>query len=131
MYLVDSSTLISLFRPEELAHLETQELIRAIPDFFISDYVLSEVLTVLRLKENEATVKRAAERLELNAAVRRLRLGHAEFEKTIDFFLSQKKISFVDASLVVMAHERGLALITQDKQLLKIFKNYKGPGKAL
>ena len=131
MYLVDSSTLISLFRPEEPAHLETQELIRAIPDFFISDYVLSEVLTVLRIKESEVTVKKAAEKLELNVAVRRLCLGHAEFDNTIDFFLSQKGISFVDASLVVMAHERGLALITQDKQLLKIFKNYKGPGKAL
>lgn len=130
MYLVDSSTIVSFFRKGEAAYDESQILLKSLEKFFITDYILAEVLTVLRLRESQSVVKRCLELLELNEGVGRLRLTHAEFDLTLDYFLENKGISFVDASLVVMAHERGLALITQDKQLLKMFKHYKGPGKV-
>ena len=124
MYLVDSCTIVSAFRPAESAFEESRQLIFSLPRFCVTDHVLAEVGTILKFRVNTRVSKQALDLLCHNEAVSLLRLSAEELENTIDFFISQKRLSFVDASLVVMARERGLALITQDKALLKAFKNY-------
>lgn len=127
MYLVDASTLVAAFRLSEKSHEESLALLSTLrlSGFSITEHVLSEVATVLKFKEGKDIAKRATELLMLNDSIELLKLTTRELERTISFFLDQKKLSFVDASLVVMARERGYALVTQDKAMLEAFKFYK------
>lgn len=128
MYLVDSCTIISLFRPEESAHAETCKLFDGLKAFSITESVLGEVVTTLKFKEGLESARRAFQLLMENEAVEILRFHFHEIESASDLFLKHKRLSFVDASLIVLAKSRGLALISQDNALSKAFKS---GGKSL
>ncbi len=123
MYLVDSCTIISAFRPKESSFQESRDLLFGLPQFFITDYVLAEVVTILKFKVGLAAAQKALELLLYNKAVDLLKLTTEELADTVDLFSLHKKLSFVDASLIVMAKSRGLALISQDNALSKAFKH--------
>lgn len=119
-YLVDSNVIIAYFRKNEQKHDQAKELLLRIGSFFITEYVLSEVATVLRLKEAKATVSEAINILMWNENIKIIRLDTEEFECTANVFLnSKKKISFVDASLIVLSSKRKYELVTFDKDLVK------------
>lgn len=119
-YLVDSNVIIAYFRRNEHKHDQAKELLLRIGSFFITEYVLSEVATVLRLKEAKATVSEAINMLMWNENIKIIRLDKEEFEGTANVFLSsKKKISFVDASLIVLSSKRKYELVTFDKDLVK------------
>lgn len=89
--------------------------------FTVSDYVVSEVATVLRANEGVQIATRAVSPLSWNSKVEVLRLTEEEFEATTHFFLREKKpISFVDASLVILATKRRCKLVTFDTDLAKV-----------
>lgn len=120
MYLVDSNLIIAFFRSSEDNHEKARFFISALEQFVVTDYILLEVATVLSLKEGVKVARKAIELLKYTKEIFLFRLTDEELEKTTQFFMRQKhKISFVDASLIVLAENRGLELATFDKTLSK------------
>lgn len=120
MHLVDSSVIVAFFRTSEENHNEAAKLLSSLEAFSVNDYILSEVATVLRIKESLPILRKAVDLLRSTEGISLLRLTDKELHQAIDFFLSsKKKLSFVDASLVVLAKSRGLKLLTFDKDLIQ------------
>ena len=119
MHILDSNIIIALFRREEKDHETASRFFSTLKEFAISDHVLFEIGTILKKKEGQETTKKAIEFLVFNKNSRLLRLSAKEIEMSTQFFLSENKISFVDASLLVMAKERNLSLATFDKEMSK------------
>ena len=118
--LVDSSVIIAFFRKKEEKHEEAKKLLSNLNSFSITDFVLAEVATVLRMKEPLNLVVRAVNLLKWNYGVEVIRLNDEEFDMATHFFLrSKKKISFVDATLAVLSKSKKLNLLTFDEDLLK------------
>lgn len=119
-YLVDSNILIASLRASEDDHAKAVGFLENLSDFVITDYILSEVATVIRLKENLILAAKTIHLLTQNAQIHLLRLTDEELVETAAFFLTQKKeISFVDASLIIAAKNHNLTLATLDKNLAK------------
>lgn len=122
-YLVDSNVIIAFFRKEEEDYGSAEQLLSEMKGFVVSDYVLSEVVTILRLKEGVKIAAKAASLLKWNQNVDIIQVNNFELEETLHCFLrSKKNISFVDASLIVLSKKRNLKLVTFDKDLLKSIK---------
>lgn len=120
LFLVDSSVLIASFRESEHDHKKAVQFLKTLEKFIITDYVLLEVATVLQIRESLSIATKAITLLTQNAHVTVSRLTDEELVETTAFFLTQKqKISFVDASLIVVAKNRQLTLATLDKNLAK------------
>lgn len=125
MHILDSNIIIAYFRTGESHHEDVEAFMKNIPGFAITDYIVAEVVTILQQKEGLSLAKSAINLLLNNKIVEILRLKDDEFYETMDFFLEQKqKISFVDASLIVIAKNRGLELVTLDKALSKIANQF-------
>ena len=123
MFLLDSSIVIAYFRASEPKHAQVKDWVNSMDGFTVSEHVLSEVATVLQIKETKEIANQALEFLSFNHAVLCLRLTQEELEMTIDLFLKQNEgISFIDASLLILAKERDLSLATLDKALAKSAK---------
>lgn len=128
MYLIDSCTIVSCFRRSEPGHAESRKLLESLPCFYITEHILAEVATILKFKEDFEHAKEAFSLLLENENIHILKLTSCELDDTVQLFLKHKRISFVDASLIVLAKSRGLALISQDNALSKAFKH---GGKSL
>lgn len=123
MYLVDSNLIIAYFRPTEDKHHSACKFIDALESFAINDYILLEVCTVLQLREGHDAAAQAVDFLQKTKGLSFLRLNEEELEMTLDLFLKQKeKISFIDASLLILSKERDLTLATLDQDLAKSAK---------
>lgn len=123
MILVDSNLIIAYFRPNEGTHKAACRFIDALESFAIHDYVLLEVSTVLQLREGHDTAKQAIDFLQNTNGLKFLRLSQEELEMTLDLFLKQKeRISFIDASLLILSSERELTLASLDQDLIKCGK---------
>lgn len=121
MHLLDSSILIAFFRENELQHAHCRQLLASFQNFAVSEYVLLEVATVLKLKEGMAVSKKAVDLLYRNSDVTLVKLNDGELEATVEFFSKEpSRISFVDASLLILSKRRKLQLLTLDKQLKKL-----------
>ncbi|MFA6024067.1 MAG: PIN domain-containing protein [Candidatus Gracilibacteria bacterium] len=115
--------IIAYFRPAEDHHESACKFIDPLESFAIHDYVLSEVATVLQLREGHAVAKQAIDFLQSTEGLKFLRLSQEELEMTLDLFLKQnEKISFIDASLLILSRERDLTLVTLDQDLVKCGK---------
>ena len=75
-----------------------------------TDYVLDEVFTLLRMKWGTASVRRLADLLRRSPSIRRVRIGDAAFETSLDLLLSHadKRWSFTDCSSFVTMREAGV-----------------------
>ncbi len=125
MYLLDSNIIISFFRSSEETHGLVKEFMNTLDAFAVHDYVLLEIATVLQLKEGKKIANKAVGLLTMTKNVLLLRLTDEELEETVHFFAKQsKKLSFADASLIVLAHNRGFKLATMDKNLIKAAKKF-------
>ena len=124
MYLLDSNVLIALFRKDETNHQDVSTFFKEVTSFAITDHVLSEVATILKIKEGVKIAKKAMELLIKNKDVLLLQLNPAEIEGSSKLFLKSPKISFVDASLIVLAKDRDFELVTLDKAMVKAAKSY-------
>ena len=123
MNLIDSNLIIAYFRPKEDKHEAACKFIDSLESFAIHDYVLLEVSTVLQLREGHDTAKQAIDFLQNTDGLKFLRLSQEELEMTLDLFLKQQeKISFIDASLLILSRERELTLATLDQDLIKCGK---------
>jgi predicted nucleic acid-binding protein len=122
--LIDSCVLIAYFRKDETQHQIATDFINGLEKFFVNDYVISEVMTVLQLRESRETMKKAVEVLSRNKHVQILRLTWEEFAQTVDFMQkSSEEISFVDCSLLILGRSRELLVGTFDKALIATGKD--------
>jgi len=115
----DSSVWIAYFSPSETRHSEARKLLEQAAVIIIPEYVLLEVVTVLRQKKEEellagfmslatdAKTYLPADTLGSEVA--------AEYTKP-----RYKKLSFVDVSLVLLAKQYNV--VTFDKALLTAIK---------
>ena len=91
--------------------------------FILFDYVLSEVLTILKQKEGLDTVKKCSDFL-MNAENIEMQFIDSEiFSKAMKFFTIQKNnLSFVDTLLLIFSKFENYSLVTFDKELAKMAK---------
>ncbi len=123
MFLIDSNIIISYFRAEEARHKDAMNFLDSLSEFAISEYVLSEIATIILFKSGMSVVKDVLDFFQNNREISILRLDEEEMGETLALFLKQKrKISYVDISLIVLAKSRGLQLATLDTELSKTAK---------
>lgn len=123
MFLIDSNIIISYFRKAEAKHKEAVKFLDSLAEFAISEYVLSEVATIILFKAGKEVVKKVLDFFQNNREVSILRLDEEEIGETMALFIKQrKKVSYVDISLMVLAKNRGLQLATLDAELSKTAK---------
>ncbi len=118
-FLIDSSVFVAYFRKEDRFHEQALKWIESQKNLAITDYVLLEASTVLQIKEGHLEATKALHSMVFNKEIEILKLTVDELAQTIALFSEQKeKISFVDASLLVLAKDRGLTLATFDKGIV-------------
>jgi len=123
MLLLDSNIFIAYFRQEEEKHAEAQQIIHQAPQIIINDYVLSEIYTVLMLRESYEIAKKVLSWIASNPKIVIQRLTNEEIQSTVAFIQKQKTLlSFVDITLIIMSRERNYELATFDVALKKLKK---------
>lgn len=124
MTLVDSSVWVGLMNKED-AHYA-----RAISDFeslkskgeriMVSDYVIVEVSSVIMRQGGKVALLDFLKRLESDRAIEIVNTGGETLQALIRAFRNfPKGLSFVDASLLIVARDLGEKLLTYDEELKK------------
>lgn len=123
MKILDSSVIVACFRTREDLHDKAVEIFLSDDGFILFDYVLSEVLTILKQKEGLDTVKKCSDFL-MNAENIEMQFIDSEiFSKAMKFFTIQKNnLSFVDTLLLIFSKFENYSLVTFDKELAKMAK---------
>jgi len=121
MILLDSSIIIASFRQNELKHKDAIDIIKNSWKILIIDFILSEILTVLKMRESHEITISCLDFLRNNSDIEISRVTDIEFNLTISLFeQNNNKLSFVDLLLVVVKHQRDLKIATFDKELVKV-----------
>jgi len=118
MTLLDSNILVAYFRLDEALHKKARDLVSSLEKIVIADFVLSEIYTVLMLRESYEIAIRALEWIINNPKIEVERLTNQETKKVISFIeKNNTKLSFVDISLLIMSKNRNYRLISFDQEL--------------
>ena len=124
MLLVDSSVIIATFRKNEVHHKEALNIVEYAQEIVILDYVLSEVLTVLKMRESTDIALKCLDFLTNNNNIHIRQLHHSELTKAIIFFKENKNtLSFVDTALIIYSRSHTYSFATFDKELQKYFSS--------
>ena len=118
-HVLDSSVWIALFVDNDPHHAQARRFFRELSGAVYVPYVVvSEVATVITYKHSKVQAEQFFKFLEDNPGI-----IHLEAETTADvehFRSIQSKISFADATLLRIARELGVELVTFDKQLARL-----------
>lgn len=118
---LDSSVLVALFRQTDALHIKALEIFKSGGNFFVLDYVFSEVVTVLKNKENMETVRAFIDYIFDAESIDIYRLEGDEFLFAVDLFRdAENKLSFVDTLLLALSELKGHDVITFDKELAAV-----------
>jgi predicted nucleic acid-binding protein len=130
---IDSNYWIALYSYHDSLGEKAQqiaELIRSEKlEIYISNYVIAEVLTILRLRSNPETVSLFISHVQ--DVTRKIQILYSSAEddgQTIHFFENTacEKLSFVDVNHLIQMQKEGISnLITFDKDLVKAAKVFK------
>ncbi len=122
MILLDSSIIIAAFREDEKHHYEALKILRSGSDFMLLDHILSETLTVLKIKEGHKVAKNCLHFLLNNQKIAFQQVSQITLTNTIKYFEeNQTTLSFVDTILFIFCKEKHMLLSTFDKDLQKQF----------
>jgi len=123
MYLIDSSVWVALFLEFDSNHKKAEEIISKISNKIYLPYnVIVEVTTVLAYKHSKKQADNFLEYIEYNKDII---LFENELKSEIDFYKKvNRKVSFVDVSLVFLAKKLNLNLITFDSQMISLAKKF-------
>lgn len=123
---IDSNFFIGLYVPTNSLHEQCISLGKKYQNYdlrpCISNYVVSEVLTVLRLKSQQ----RVVDQVNREFVSGRFKIFHHTQkldQRALRWFMDDKrqKLSFVDASIITtMQHEGIKILVTFDEHLAKV-----------
>lgn len=126
-YLIDSSFLVALFLEGDVHHTEIlnffDDLSKGSIRFYVSHRVLEETATVLVYKGNKQICNKFIDFIENDMRFQLIEDNHQE---ELKFYRKQmnNRISFVDASLIYLANVFNLKILTLDKDLIKISKQF-------
>ncbi|MEK7116998.1 MAG: type II toxin-antitoxin system VapC family toxin [Patescibacteria group bacterium] len=123
--IVDSNVIIAANDPNDSDHEHALFWADKIKDktIYLHQYIVQEVATVLCYKFGTEVVKDFLENV-LNSE--NIILPFSDINKEMEFFLKlNKKISFADATLIKISKEKGIPLLTFDKQIISILRNLK------
>lgn len=117
--LIDSSVWIALYLPYDALHKKALQFFQKNKITIVLPYcVIEEVVSVLTYKHSRAQARRFLEALRTSKDIEYI---EPQVQIEIDFFLSHNhKISFTDSTLLCLAQQKNIELITFDKQLLKL-----------
>lgn len=62
--LIDSSVIISAFREREITYQEAKNFLASGQPIIVLDYILAEIATVLKIRENRTAMKKCIDYLE-------------------------------------------------------------------
>ncbi len=128
MVLLDSSVIIAYFREIELDHKRAEKIFDEHEELIIPDVVMSEVLTILKMKEGLEKAGLAAEFLINGEGIEMIYTDDEIFDASLGDFISQKnKLSFVDTLLLRQSNQQRIPLVTFDKELAKLAKSRRIP----
>ncbi|PKL36503.1 hypothetical protein CVV38_01190 [Candidatus Peregrinibacteria bacterium HGW-Peregrinibacteria-1] len=127
MIILDSSIIIAMFRNNEKHHGDAVAIWKSGSDFLLFDYVLSEVLTVLKIREGHDVADRCADFLTNNLKIFIEQIDEIQLSKAVSFFRDVKNnLSFVDTVLLLQSKERAVPLATFDRELAKYINKNNG-----
>ena len=121
MKLLDSSVIVALFRGKDTCHDRAVEIFFKPDDFVVMDYVISEVLTVLKVKESVEIMQMCADFLANTSGIKIHETEPELYWSAMDFFQKTKnKLSFTDTLLLLLSRENRIPLVTFDKELARM-----------
>lgn len=124
MYIIDSSVWVSLFLDFDANHIESLNIFENVSNskIILPYCVINEVCSVLTYKWNKQIANSFLKFITDNEDIF---IENDNIFKEIDFFLlNDKKVSFTDLSVIKIALDYWLDLITFDKQMASIFNSY-------
>jgi len=121
MYLIDSSVWVALFLEFDSNHKKAEEIISKIEGKIYLPYnVIVEVTSVLAYKHSKKQADNFLDYIEDNEDII---LFENELKPEMEFYRKiDKKLSFVDISLVYLSKKLDLDLITFDSQMISLVK---------
>lgn len=127
MIFIDSSAIIAYKNTDDINHKKAANIFQKLNEGeygigIISEFVFSEVTTVLALRKSMKAAKEVGNVL-LEAREIEIMKASEVFERTWDIFTNQEntELSFVDASNLACMEKRGIRKIaTFDKDFLRI-----------
>lgn len=121
MKILDSSVIIALFRKNEKLHKKALQLILDDDGIFVvPDYVLSEVLTVLKMREGLEVMKNCLDFLENSEDFKIYYTDKLIFGKAVERLRNtDNNLSFVDTLLLELSNLENLDLLSFDKEINK------------
>lgn len=123
MYLIDSSVWAALFLEFDINHKKAEEIISKLEDKIYLPYnVIVEVSTVLAYKHSKKQADNFLDYIEDNEDII---LFENKLKPEMEFYKKiNRKVSFVDASLIFLSKKLGLNLITFDTQMISLAKKF-------
>lgn len=126
-YIFDTSFLISLLDIDDINHIKAIELISELEiwnyknKFFINDIILNETYTVLNYKKWFEFLKKLEDFFDW---IEIIYLSWNNEEYISYFKMIKWKVSVADSSVLYDSYKYNLKMLTFDKEMLKISKNY-------
>jgi len=128
--LIDTNVFVALFNKSDALHTQAktcwEDLRTKKTQLYITDFIISEVLTVLRLKTSkEAALTFGDIVLNKTKTLHILNIGKDDMRDAYKIFRDTKvkNFSFVDVTIIALARTNKLKIISFDKQLQKTAKN--------
>jgi predicted nucleic acid-binding protein len=122
MYILDSTVRVSLFLENDIHHKDAKILMNVINSkIFLPYCVINEVSTVLTYKHSKKQANLFLEFITDNEDIIKI---NNDLDSEIIFFKNiNSKISFTDLSIINIAINNNLKLITFDKDMKKVYMN--------
>lgn len=119
--ILDSSIIIAYFRKNELDHKKAEGIFDAHETLIIPDIVVTEVLTIIKMKEGYERAGQVVDFLLNCEGIMIVPTDEDIFMSAIGHFISHdNRLSLVDTQLFKFAKEEQIPLITFDKELAKL-----------
>jgi predicted nucleic acid-binding protein len=120
MILIDSSVIIAAFRTNEIHHQDALDILSTANNILLLDSVVSEIATVLKMRENFEVASQCLSFLTQNTDIEIMSLSKNEFHQTCHMFINtNNKLSFVDTSLIIIKKTKNIPLATFDKEIIQ------------
>lgn len=121
MKILDSSVVIALFKSDDIHHKKAKEIFFDVDDFIIPNYILVEVLSILKMKCGSEAVKKCLQFLYNSEDVDIHEIHPETFDEAVMHFITyHNNLSFADVLLLILSQRTKISLVTFDKELEKI-----------
>ena len=92
MKIIDSCVFIAYFRMNENGHKQAKKIIETSKEILVNDYILSEIYTVLLLRESREEARKALNWITTNPRIIVKRLNNYEIKAIINLIFVGLKI---------------------------------------